>query len=86
MGLLRLRSGSVVVPSACHALWNATVYTLFGVGEKTGQLGVIDHGVWDPERGYAGLMLAIVAAVVLWYAVRPAGAPTVPTPAAHGSG
>jgi CAAX protease family protein len=86
MGLLRLRSGSVFVPSACHALWNATVYTLFGAGEKTGQLGVVDHGVWDPERGYAGLMLAIVAAVALWYWVRPAGAPAVPRPAAHRTG
>jgi len=74
MGLLRLRSGSIVVPSACHGLWNATVYTLFGAGEKSGQLGVADHGVWDPERGYAGLMLAIAAAVLLWAWVRPARA------------
>ena len=76
MGLLRLRSGSIVVPSACHALWNATVYTLFGAGEKTGQLGVADHGIWDPERGLAGLILAIVAAAILWMWVRPARAPS----------
>ncbi len=71
MGLLRLRSGSVVVPSACHALWNATTYTLFGAGEKTGQLGVADHSVWDPERGYAGLVLAVIAGAILWWWVRP---------------
>lgn len=72
MGLLRLRSGSIFVPSVCHGLWNATVYTLFGAGEKAGQLGVVDHGMWDPERGYAGLVLAMVAAVLLWVWVKPA--------------
>jgi len=86
MGLLRLRSGSVVVPSACHALWNATVYTLFGAGGKTGQLGIADHRIFDPERGYAGLVLAIVASVVLWAWVRPALAPASLAPAARGTG
>jgi len=86
MGLLRFRSGSVVVPSACHALWNATVYTLFGAGEKTGQLGVADHRVFDPERGYAGLVLAILAAVVLWAWVRPAPAAASLVPAARRAG
>jgi CAAX protease family protein len=74
MGLLRLRSGSIIVPSACHGLWNATAYTLFGTGEKSGELGVADHSLWDPERGYAGLILALVAAGVLWAWVRPARA------------
>jgi membrane protease YdiL (CAAX protease family) len=83
MGLLRLRSGSVVVPSACHALWNATVYTLFGAGEKTGQLGIADHRILDPERGYAGLVLAILGAVVLWWWVRPARAPAALASAAR---
>ena len=72
MALFRVRSGSIVVPSACHGLWNATTYTLFGAGEKTGQLGVADHSIWDPERGYAGLILSIVAAVILWVWIRPA--------------
>src|SRR4051812_18044451 len=66
-GLLRLRSGSIIVPSACHALWNAVVYTLFGAGDKVGQLGITDSSVWDPERGYAGLVLAVLAAVLLWW-------------------
>lgn len=83
MGLLRLRSGSVVVPSACHALWNATTYTLFGAGEKIGQLGVTDHSLWDPERGYAGLVLALAAAVILWMWIKPAGTrPPARTPPA----
>lgn len=72
MGLLRLRSGSVIVPSFCHGLWNATVYTLFGAGKKVGQLGIADHGMWDPERGYAGLALALAAAALLWVWIKPA--------------
>lgn len=74
MGALRLRSGSVVVTSACHALWNATVYTLFGAGEKAGQLGITDTSLWDPERGYAGLALAALAAILLWRWIKPAKA------------
>ena len=71
MGLLRLRSGSIIVPSACHALWNASVYTFFGSGEKMGQLGIADPSIWDPERGYAGLVLAVLAAGLLWWWAKP---------------
>ncbi|MSO97051.1 MAG: CPBP family intramembrane metalloprotease [Rhodospirillaceae bacterium] len=71
MGLLRLTSKSIVMPSACHALWNATDYTFFGTGEKVGQLGITDTSIWDPERGYAGLILAILAAGLLWRWVKP---------------
>jgi membrane protease YdiL (CAAX protease family) len=71
MGLLRLRSGSIIVPSVCHALWNASVYTFFGSGEKMGQLGIADPSIWDPERGYAGLVLAVLAAGLLWWWVKP---------------
>jgi membrane protease YdiL (CAAX protease family) len=70
-GLLRLRSGSIVVPSFCHALWNASAYTFFGTGEKQGQLGIADPSVWDPERGYAGLVLAVLVAALMWWWVRP---------------
>jgi len=72
MGVLRLRSGSIIVPSFCHALWNASAYTFFGTGEKIGQLGISDSSIWDPERGYAGLVLAILAALFLWWWVKPA--------------
>jgi len=71
MGLLRLRSGSIIVPSFCHALWNSSVYTFFGAGAKIGQLGISDSSVWDPERGYAGLALAVLVAVVLWWWIKP---------------
>ena len=75
MGLLRLRSGSIIVPSLCHALWNASVYTFFGAGDKMGQLGIADPSIWDPERGYAGLILAVLAAALLWWWVKPTTAP-----------
>ena len=74
MGLLRLRSGSILVPSFCHALWNASAYTFFGAGERVGQLGIKDPSWWDPERGYAGLLMAMAATAVLWRAVGPARA------------
>jgi membrane protease YdiL (CAAX protease family) len=82
MGLLRLRSGSIIVPSLCHALWNASVYTFFGAGEKMGQLGISDPGIWDPERGYAGLVLAVLVAVLLWWWVKPSTARTLASGAA----
>ena len=72
MGLLRLRSGSIIVTSACHALWNALAYTFFGTGEKMGQLGISDPTIWDPERGYAGLALAMIVAALWWWRVKPA--------------
>ncbi len=71
MGLLRACSGSIVVTSACHALWNAVDYTFFGTGPKVGQLGIVDTSIWDPERGYAGLVLAVVAAALMWRWIRP---------------
>jgi hypothetical protein len=69
------------VPSFCHALWNASVYTFFGAGEKVGQLGISDSSIWDPERGYAGLVLAVLVAVLLWSWVKPSTARTVPNAA-----
>jgi membrane protease YdiL (CAAX protease family) len=81
MGLLRLRSGSIVVPCLCHALWNASVYTFFGAGEKMGQLSISDSSMWDPERGYAGLVLAVFAAALLWWWVKPSTARTLPSAA-----
>lgn len=34
-GMLRMASGSVVVPSVCHAVWNGIDYPLFGFGKKS---------------------------------------------------
>jgi membrane protease YdiL (CAAX protease family) len=64
-GALRMWSGSIVVPSVCHGIWNAMTYTLFGYGQKAGLLGVTRYWLYGPERGLLGLALNTVVAVVL---------------------
>jgi len=67
-GLMRLISGSVVVASVSHAVWNAGAYGLFGYGTKSGALGVADTRLFGPEVGYLGLLLN--AAFLLWLLSR----------------
>jgi membrane protease YdiL (CAAX protease family) len=47
-GLLRRISGSVIVTSVSHGLWNGGAYVLFGFGSKTGALGV--KGLFEVNR------------------------------------
>jgi membrane protease YdiL (CAAX protease family) len=65
-GALRLVSGSVIVPSVSHALWNALAYVFFGYGTTTGMLGVDSYSTFDPERGWAGIVLNALAFGLLW--------------------
>lgn len=66
-GLLRLGSGSVVVSSAAHGLWNGLTYVLFGVGSGVGALGIREVSLYGPEVGFYGAALnAIVAATLFW--------------------
>ena len=65
-GLLRAASGSVVVPTCSHGIWNAFAYVLFGYGTKSTALGISAINLLDPERGLAGLVLNTVALVFLW--------------------
>jgi len=37
-GLMRLLSGSIVVSSLSHALWNGAAHVLFGEGPKAGMI------------------------------------------------
>jgi membrane protease YdiL (CAAX protease family) len=63
-GLMRLASGSIVVASLSHAVWNAGAYGLFGFGTKTGALGIANTPLFGPEVGYLGLLLN--GAFLLW--------------------
>ncbi|MGI9517181.1 MAG: CPBP family intramembrane glutamic endopeptidase [Pirellulaceae bacterium] len=66
-GKLRLESGSVIVPSVSHAVWNAFAYSLFGISGKTGVLGIESTIVFDPEVGWSGIVLNGAFAVCLWW-------------------
>jgi membrane protease YdiL (CAAX protease family) len=69
-GLMRQRSGSIVVTSVSHGVWNGLVYTLFGVGSTLGVLGIHNTAVFGPEVGLVGLALNLVFAAVLWLTYR----------------
>lgn len=66
LGMLRMASGSVVVPSVCHAVWNGIDYPLYGFGEKTGVLGIEQTHIYGPEVGVLGLGLNLIFATALW--------------------
>lgn len=67
-GLLRQRSGSILVACTAHASWNALVYVFFGYGERIGQLGSERIALLDPERGLLGVTVNTL--VVLWLVKR----------------
>ena len=76
-GMLRLISGSIIVTSVCHAVWNAAVYVFFGYGTTTGALGVRQTALYGPESGYLGLGLNLVLAIAVmqWWKRRRANTP-----------
>lgn len=49
--LMRRRSGSIVVTSVSHGVWNGLVYALFGEGTTYGALGIHNTAVFGPEVG-----------------------------------
>jgi len=73
-GMLRLLSGSILVTSVCHAVWNAAVYVFFGFGTTVGALGVRQTALYGPESGYLGLGLNLVLAIAVlqWWKRRKA--------------
>jgi membrane protease YdiL (CAAX protease family) len=81
-GSLRLGSGSVVVASVSHALWNAFAYCLFAFGTKVGALGVTETWLYGPEVGWVGLGLNAVFAVWLWRWASVSERGVVPSPSA----
>lgn len=60
-GLLRMISGSILVPSVCHAVWNAIAYPFFGFGEKVGALGIESTHIFGPEVGVLGIAINTIA-------------------------
>jgi len=65
-GLLRAISGSVIVASLSHGVWNGIAYVFFGVGTKAGALGIANTAIFGPEVGIVGLALNAAFAVALW--------------------
>ena len=67
-GVLRAASGSILVPSICHSVWNALAYVYFGygTGTKAGALEVSDYHIYGPERGYIGLLLNLITLGLFW--------------------
>jgi hypothetical protein len=65
-GLMRWISGSVIVSSISHGLWNGLDYVLFGFGTKVGVLGIANAAIFGPEVGILGLALNVLFAAVLY--------------------
>jgi membrane protease YdiL (CAAX protease family) len=65
-GLMRQISGSVVVASLSHAVWNALAYKLFGFGVEYGELARPSFTVLDPERGVLGILLNAAFLAIAW--------------------
>lgn len=66
-GIMRAMSGSIVVTSVSHGVWNGLAYELFGFGTKTGILGIHDTAKFGPEVGILGLAFNVAFAAVLWW-------------------
>jgi uncharacterized protein len=65
-GMLRLLSGSVVVTSVSHGVWNGLAYVLFGFGAHSGALGISNTALYGPEVGVLGLLFNLTVSVGLW--------------------
>jgi len=59
-GLMRWISGSILVSSLSHGVWNGLDYVLFGFGTRAGALGVKNTALYGPEVGFLGLLLNVV--------------------------
>jgi len=65
-GLLRSISGSTLVSSVSHGVWNGGAYVFFGYGTTVGALGLHETAVYGPEVGLVGLALNVLFAAALW--------------------
>ncbi len=69
-GLFRWLSGSIIVASFGHAVWNTLAYQFFGFGEKVGTLGIHNTEFFGPEVGYLGIILNGLFCIWLWRFVK----------------
>jgi membrane protease YdiL (CAAX protease family) len=74
-GMLRMATGSIIVPSVCHAVWNGIAYPMYGFGEKVGALGIEQTHIYGPEVGLLGLVLNALFAGALWLWISKRQAP-----------
>ncbi len=65
-GIMRMVSGSILVPAVSHAVWNGIDYPLFGFGEKVGALGIAETHIYGPEVGLLGIVLGLVFLTLIW--------------------
>jgi membrane protease YdiL (CAAX protease family) len=65
-GMLRWMSGSIIVVSCSHGLWNGIAYVFFGFGPKTGALGIGNTAIFGPEIGVLGLISNAIFTFLLW--------------------
>jgi membrane protease YdiL (CAAX protease family) len=65
-GMLRMVSGSVLVASVAHGLWNGMAYVFFGFGSMMGALGIEQTAIYGPEVGWLGLAGNLIFATALW--------------------
>lgn len=72
-GMLRFISGSVIVASVTHGLWNGAVYVFFNSGTDIGALGIQETAIYGPEVGLLGLGLNLVVLIGLWLWYRRTG-------------
>lgn len=72
-GLLRARSGSIIVTGLSHGLWNGMAYVLFGFGSRTGSLGIRSTALFGPENGLVGICINLLFACLLWRLWRKRG-------------
>ena len=73
--ILRERSGSLLVSSLSHAVWNGLDYVLFGFGTRTGALGIANTEFYGPEVGVLGLGLNVAFLLILLLATPRSRAP-----------
>jgi len=65
-GLMRQMSGSLIVPSVSHGIWNGLTYVFFGFGAHQGELGIVETGVWGPETGWVGIIGNAAFLFMIW--------------------